>query len=261
MNTYSGIDVSEHNGTIQWAKVKPHISFAMIRGGYGKNTVDEKFKINALGCTNNKIPFGVYWFSYAINANDAVKEAKKCLSVIKSFTLSLPVAFDFEYDSIEYAKKRGVTIDGKLMCEIAKAFLDEIKNAGYDVLLYTNPDLWSKGFKKLSGQYNIWCAHWGAEKPGVFCDIWQDSCSGTIEGVSTKVDTDISYKYFPLNDPTSNTDKVNAVVQKYKEKYSTVATEIINGKYGNGNQRKAKLIAQQLDPNYAQDMVNAMMGD
>lgn len=262
MNTYSGIDVSSHNGVINWQKVKSHVSFVMIRAGYGQNTIDEMFKTNAYGCTNNKIPFGVYWFSYAHSVNDAIKEAKKCLSVVKSFSLSLPIAFDFEYDSIEHAKKHGVIIDGKLMAEIAKAFLDEVKKSGYPVLLYTNPDLWNKGFKKLGTAYPIWCAHWGADKPGVYCDIWQDSCSGTMEGIETKVDTNISYKEYKLVSNSETVDaKIKAVNDTFCAKYKGVATAIINGAYGNGNTRKAKLIAEKLDPEFAQALVNAMVGE
>lgn len=260
MKTYSGIDVSEHNGLIDWQRVKPHISFAMIRAGFGSKTLDAKFKTNVMECMNKKIPFGVYWFSYAYTVEMAVKEAKKCLSAVKPFTLSLPIAFDFEYESINYAKKQGVNVDGTLMAEIAKAFLEEVKKAGYDVLLYTNPDLWNRGFKKLGKTYPIWCAQWGVDKPSLYCDIWQDG-SGTIEGIAGEIDVDIAFKEYQLKTDETTEDKVNKVHNKYRDKYTAVATAIIAGNYGNGNARKAKLIAEQLDPNYAQDLVNAMCGD
>lgn len=262
MKTFSGIDVSEHNGTIDWKKVKPHISFAMIRAGYGSKTLDTKFKENATNCTINRIPFGVYWFSYAYNASMAKKEAKACINAVKPYVLSCPIAFDFEYDSVSYAKRNGVVITPALMREIADAFLGEIINAGYECLLYTNVDFWNRGFKEFGNKYPIWCANWGTEKPALYCKIWQDSATGKIEGIPGQVDTDISYQEWKI--PTTDAErleKISEVINKYAQKYRGIAEDIINGKYGNGNERKAKLIANQLDPNYAQDMVNALIGD
>ena len=79
-----GIDVSEHNGVIDWEKVKAsNVEFAMIRAGYGR-TVDLRFKRNAEECNRLGIPFGVYWFSYALNAIGAALEADVCLETIRS---------------------------------------------------------------------------------------------------------------------------------------------------------------------------------
>ena len=257
MMTYSGIDVSEHNGIIDWQKVKPHISFAMIRAGYGSKTLDEKFKTNVMQCVANKIPFGVYWFSYACTVEMAVKEARKCINAVKPFMLSLPIAYDFEYDSLEYAKKQGIIIDGKLMSEMAKAFLEEVKAAGYEPMLYTNPDFWNRGFKKLGRTYPIWCAQWGVSKPSLYCDIWQDGI-GTVEGISTNVDMNVSYKLYPLKEKEKTVqEKIEEVNKKYCDKYEKIADDVIAGKYGNGNARKAKLISENLDPSFVQDLVNA----
>ena len=237
MMTYSGIDVSEHNGIIDWQKVKPHISFAMIRAGYGSKTLDEKFKTNVMQCVANKIPFGVYWFSYACTVEMAVKEARKCINAVKPFMLSLPIAYDFEYDSLEYAKKQGIIIDGKLMSEMAKAFWEEVKAAGRT--------------------YPIWCAQWGVSKPSLYCDIWQDGI-GTVEGISTNVDMNVSYKFYPLKEKEKTVqEKIEEVNKKYCDKYEKIADDVIAGKYGNGNARKAKLISENLDPSFVQDLVNA----
>lgn len=256
-----GIDVSWANGQIDWEKVKPHIDFCMIRAGYGSKTVDSKFKENAGACTALKIPFGVYWFSYALNESMAKKEAKKCLATVKPYKLSCPIAFDFEYDSLDYAKKQGVTISADKMCSIACAFLDTIIAAGYPVLLYTNQDFWyNRGFKKLGTRYPIWCASWKSEKPAVFCSMWQDSSTARVEGINGNVDSDLSYtEYHLAPDADAVSTKIREVIDGFGEIYKGIAVDIIEGEYGNGDERVAKLLAEHRDPEFAQDMVNAIL--
>lgn len=256
-----GIDVSYANGTIDWPKVKPHIDFCMIRAGYGSKTVDSKFKENATACTNLKIPFGVYWFSYALNEKMARAEAKKCLATVKPYHLSCPIAFDFEYDSLSYAEKQGVTISASKMCSIACAFLDEILTNGYPVLLYTNKDFWfNKGFKNLGNRYHIWCASWGSSKPAVYCDIWQDSSSAVVEGIKGPVDSNVGFVRYNLTPSAEEIeDKISEIGENYIEIYRDIAVRIINGEYGNGAERIDKLIAEHRDPQFAQEIVNVMV--
>ena len=256
-----GIDVSYANGQIDWKKVKPHIDFCMIRAGFGSKTLDSKFKENIEACTNLNIPFGVYWFSYALNEKMAKQEAKKCLAAVKPYKLSCPIAFDFEYDSLKYAEKQGVTISASKMCSIACAFLDEILANGYNVLLYTNADFWyNKGFKNLGDRYPIWCASWKSEKPAIFCSMWQDSSEARIEGINGPVDTDVSYTvYKPAENSENRSEKLNAVFDVYNQKYYETACEVISGKYGNGDKRIEKLLAENKDPDFVQAVVNAIL--
>ena len=135
-----GIDVSEHNGIIDWEKVKASgIGFAMLRGGYGQ-TLDKQFKRNASECNRLGIPCGIYWFSYALNAIGAEQEATVCLEAIKPYRIDFPVAFDLEYDSVKYAQKKGVYIGTGLASDMARAFLRKIRDAGYSAMNYTNQD-------------------------------------------------------------------------------------------------------------------------
>ncbi len=105
MSTYTkGIDVSEHNGVIDWEKVKASgVGFAMIRAGYGKGNIDKQFVRNAQECTRVGMPFGVYWFSYAVTEEEVEREAEHCLNAVKPYHLDLPIAYDFEYDSVNNA--------------------------------------------------------------------------------------------------------------------------------------------------------------
>lgn len=250
----SGIDVSWANGTVDWKTVKPHVDFCMIRAGFGSKTIDSKFKENAQGCLENNIPFGVYWFSYALNESMARAEAKKCLSTVRPYKPVYPIAFDFEYDSLEYAKKQNVLISPSKMCSIACAFLDEILSNGYDVMLYTNPDFWfNRGFKQLGNRYPIWCAHWNVEKPAIYCAMWQDSCTARIEGINGNVDTDIS---FMAKNTETTVDKVCA---DYGEQYIRTARQVIAGAYGNGDFRIKKLLEEHKDPNFVQALVNVLI--
>lgn len=251
-----GVDVSVHNGTINWAKAKESIDFAMLRGGYSTQT-DALFMYNSAECQRLSIPYGVYWFSYAINKDDAIKEAKKCLSVISGLTVTYPVCFDFEYDSDNYYyKKTGKVMTNNERTEIAVAFLNEIKKAGYTACVYTNVDYLNKGFSKLIGNYDLWLAHWGVSKPSRDCEIWQSTDEGKVTGISGFVDIDYCYKNYEIvKKPTDLTE----VKEKYFRIYEDIAKDIIKGKYGNGNERKNKLKEAGYDYNFAQAIVNELV--
>ena len=197
-----GIDVSKHNGTIDWAKVKgAGIQFAMIRAGYGMNNIDDKAKRNLSECNRLGIPCGVYWFSYACNESQAKKEAQKCLEVIKPYKLDYPVAFDFEYDSVTYAAKMGTKMTKELASKITHAFCREIEAAGYYVLNYSNADYLSRFFdSSVRSAYDLWLAQWpkspDLSKPPE-CGIWQYSSTGSVPGINGNVDLNAAYKDYP----------------------------------------------------------------
>ena len=120
--TMKGIDVSEWNGDINWAKVaKSDVDYAIIRCGHGDNYEyqdDIYFKKNVEGCIKNKIPFGVYIYSYATNTTMAKSEANHVLRLIKGYKLSFPVFYDLEDNSQTGLSKATL---GK----IAKKFCDD----------------------------------------------------------------------------------------------------------------------------------------
>ena len=124
MAVKKGMDISVFQGDISWSKVTG-IEFAIIRAGYGSNNIDSKALQNIKGCTDRKIPFGFYWFSYALSVNDAVKEADYVCNMADKYKITFPViGYDWEYDSDNYAAKCNVSITNDKRYQFAVAFLN-----------------------------------------------------------------------------------------------------------------------------------------
>lgn len=215
MTGIKGVDVSKHQGRIDWAKVKNDgISFAMIRAGYGNGNKDDFFDYNIKNATANGIKCGVYWFSYAYNAEAARKEAAACLKIIKPYKIEYPVAFDFEYDTVTYAKRLGVTVTKEIASEIADTFLSAVKSAGYSVINYTNIDYYNNFFNdKVKEKYDVWLAAYRSTEPNYGQKIWQYTERGKVDGIARNVDMNISH----YDHSKSGGDTVNVSVPILKK--------------------------------------------
>lgn len=224
----NGIDVSYHQGLIDWELAKKHISFAIIRAGYGQNCIDTMFKRNASECERLKIPYGVYWFSYAKTTAEAINEAKYCLAAIKDKNPSYPVIFDFEYASDNNAINSGYKLNDIDRYNIAKAFLDTVESAGYYAMLYTNKDYLSKGFASLIERYDIWLAQWTDNtEPYRRCGLWQWTDKGKVEGIHGNVDLDRTFKDYPAIIRKQNKEE-STLLEKIKKIYQELG-ELIKG--------------------------------
>lgn len=190
-STMFGIDVSEHNGNIDWKTTSKYIDFAILRVGYGGNYTsqdDKKFIRNAEACKKYKIPFGVYLYSYATNTAEAKSEAQHTLRLIKNYKLDLPVYYDMEEN---YQAKLGATKLGAM----AKTYCNEIAKAGYKVGIYSNtywftniltsPTFNNPSWYKWVAQYNTCCTYTGTYQ------MWQFSSKGKIDGISGNVDVNL----------------------------------------------------------------------
>lgn len=224
---FKGIDVSEHNGVIDWEKVKASgIEFAMIRAGYGQ-TVDKQFHRNAGECNRIGLPCGVYWFSYALNAAGAAREAAVCLNAIKPYKIEYPVAFDLEYDSVSYAQKQGVSIGMGLASDMALAFCGTVRDAGYPVANYANPDYLNRYFNdNVKKEFPVWLAQWpngtpNLETPPRACVIWQYSEKGRVPGISGPVDLDVCYETYQKKEEDEDMD-----IGRFKELYREMCKEL-----------------------------------
>ena len=190
-----GIDVSEHQGAINWSQAKASgVQFTMIRGGYGRNNVDKYFHANAKGATAAGIPIGMYWFSYAYTVDMARNEAKYAVALAKQYNVTWPIAFDLEYDTVSYAAKNGVTITKSMATQMAKAFCEEIKAAGYNTMNYTNPDYLNRYFDQSQLPYDVWLAQYASQPSISDMSIWQYSSSGSVPGISGRCDMNYAYK-------------------------------------------------------------------
>lgn len=135
-----GIDISHHQTALDWKKTKASgVDFAIIRAGRD-TTVDKMFHSHIKGAIGAGLAVGVYWFSYALNAADATREAEFCMKTIKPYKLDLPIFFDYEYDSERYSKEKGVYPTQRLRTDIFKAFCGQIEKLGGKVGIYTNAD-------------------------------------------------------------------------------------------------------------------------
>lgn len=192
---FKGIDVSNHNGNINFKAVKEAgIDFAMIRAGYGWTSKDERFEQNVNGFLNAGIKVGAYWFLYCTNVNEAIQNADKCIEVLSKFKgkLTFPVGCDYEYDSDSYSEKQGVRQNKASRTAMIEAFCDRLEEAGYYVSVYLNPDYISKvNYSELT-QFDLWLAHWTVDQPSRECGMWQNSDNLRIAG--GVFDSDIAYK-------------------------------------------------------------------
>lgn len=206
-----GIDVSEHQGKINWQEVAASgVQFAIIRAGWswyeGGITIDDRFTENIEGATAAGLDVGVYLYSYDHSAAAARKAAQCLLKVIKPYRLTYPVYFDMEYEKFNLEASKALNTD------ICLAFLGEIEAAGYYAALYCSTDFIQsyldenrlKNHDKWLAQYASACSYKGSY------GMWQYgvvgkwgvkgkdyTITGEMPGVSTNCDVDYGYIDYP----------------------------------------------------------------
>lgn len=192
-----GIDVSRFQGKIKWNKVKEAgIDFAFIRVGLrgtseGKMLVDDTFEYNIKNAIDNDIDVGIYFYSQALNEEEAKEEVQLVLDNIEPYKITYPVVIDIESADSETARTKNMTSDEYEV--VAKTFCDMIKSAGYKPMIYGNV----KSFTLLMDavdvdDYGIWIAYYGIPLyyPYHF-DVWQFTSKGRVDGIDGDVDLDI----------------------------------------------------------------------
>lgn len=188
-----GIDVSKHQGKIDWKKVKnAGVEFAMIRAGYGRydNQKDPQFEANYAGAKAAGIPVGAYHYSYAKTVEQAKSEAQIFLKWIKGKTFEFPVAFDIEDNS-------QASLGKQLISDMIRAFCETVEAAGYYVSVYANKDwLLNRIDDDCKKKYDTWLAEWRSGEPSYTGSygMWQYTSSGSVNGIMGRVDMNYSYK-------------------------------------------------------------------
>lgn len=213
-----GLDISKWNGNIDWKAVKKaNIDFVIIRAGYGTGYVDPYFKTNIKNAIKNNLMIGIYWFSYAHSYQGAKLEAEKCYKTIRKYKddINLPVFWDFEYDSVNFANRKGYHISKKLASGMADTFCTTIKNKGFRAGIYTNIDYANNYFsKKVLNKYHTWIAQWTNTCTYKYHYImWQCTDNFRING-----------KKFDLNRLYINRYKYDSQQSKARTKMTVTAT-------------------------------------
>ncbi|WP_346920934.1 glycoside hydrolase family 25 protein [Clostridium sp. UBA7339] len=192
-----GIDVSHHQGNIDWDKVKSQIGYAILSVGYGDNITsqdDKQFNRNAKECTRLGIPFGVYIYSYATSTVQAKSESEHVLRLIKGYKLDYPVYYDLE-DANTTGK-----CSNKLIADMTEVFCNAIEKAGYWAGIYANTSWFNN--KLTDSRFNKW-VKWVAQYNSVCTykgnhDMWQYSSSGKVNGITGNVDMNYCYIDYPV---------------------------------------------------------------
>ena len=244
------IDVSAHQGKIDWKVVKNHVDGVIIRCGYGSDYTyqdDKRFKYNVEECIKHNIPFGVYLYSYAKNINMAKSEANHVLRLLEPYKdkLSYPVYYDLEEPGTEPG-----------CVERAIVFGDIIEKAGYWCGIYANQYWWRTFLKGRLNRFTKWVAKYSDNPPsgisGTY-DIWQYSSKGCVTGIEGNVDMNSCYRDFPAVICGNGANK------KPKKSILEIAKEVIAGLWGNGAERKEKLKEAGYDAKGVQQKVNELL--
>lgn len=193
-----GIDVSAHQQEIDWQRVaESGVQFAILRVGYrgyteGAIQEDAYFEQNLEGAIDAGLDVGVYFFSQAIDEQEAREEARFVLDKISGYLLAFPVFFDWEKIGSE---ARSDTMDLASLTIVTDTFCTEIRNAGYQAGLYFNQQL---GYEELHlpslQTYTFWLAEYNDTPSFAYhFDLWQYSASGTVDGIEGDVDLNLAF--------------------------------------------------------------------
>lgn len=223
---YEAPDISYHNGNVDIKRIRDSgCKRVGIRAGYGKNNVDQKYIANADACYNLGVDPLLYWFSYAYTIEMAASEARYAVAQAAKFWGKCPIAYDFEYDSVNYARKNGVNVTKELATDMAISFLKVVSETEYIPVIYTNKDYLKNYFdvnKILDavGKVYVWYARYNdsleaGEKD--LSDVWQYTSKGRVDGISGNVDMNRFYTAFDESVKTVRENKCNLNILAFQK--------------------------------------------
>ena len=198
-----GVDVSEHQGAIDWAAASQDVDFAILRAGYrgygerGLLRTDEQFEPNITGALAQGVAAGIYFFSQAVSPEEAEEEADYLLALMEPYgpeKVTLPVYYDWEDIAHDTARTDGM--DGETVTACALAFCARVAEAGYRTGIYAYRYLgyFSYDLRKLTEQ-SLWIGAIGSYPDFYYAhEIWQYSSEGNIHGIEGPVDLDLRFQ-------------------------------------------------------------------
>ncbi|MCM1528628.1 MAG: glycoside hydrolase family 25 protein [Alistipes sp.] len=219
LSSFVGIDISEHQGDIDWQQVKEAgVDFAFVRVGYrsyggGLITIDSNLHTNLEGASAAGIDVGVYFYSQAVNTDEAIEEADAVLDAIEGYDITYPVAFDWELVYNDQARTDSVSVETLADCCVA--FCERVKSAGYTPMIYQNT---STAMNKLDlprvRDYEFWLAEFSSFPSFYYeYDIWQYSSEGTVPGIDAAVDLNICFRDYAEKNPAIPGDNAEATTE------------------------------------------------
>lgn len=232
-----GIDVSEHQGEINWNELKSKIDFAILRLGWIGNkenhTLDKQFERNYNECKRLAIPVGAYVYCYANNEESAKSGANWTINNLAGRPLDLPIYIDMEDNSIMNLSKDNLT-------NICIAFNSVVEANNKWAGVYANLNWFDNYLNKniIKSKYTTWIAHYtsGDDRYQGEYDIWQNSSNGNLTGVNGNLDTNYMYR-----DLITEIGNVSHSEPQETKSITSLAYEVLNGRYGNGEDRKKAL--------------------
>lgn len=200
-----GMDVSQHNGKINFKKAKRDgIEFVFIRAGYTGYTkssfslnLDKKYKTYIKDATKAGLKVGVYWYSQSTKVSEAKKEAKALLKAIKGYSITMPVVFDYEFADTKKGRLDSAKLSKTNMTANALAFLNTVSNAGYDACIYASENFLEEHLyaNQISSSFKVWLANYSSKTnyKGDY-EFWQHTAKGRVSGMRGNVDINFWYK-------------------------------------------------------------------
>lgn len=257
-----GIDISSHQGNFDIdAAIKAHgVQFAMLKNSGGDRICykDKQFASNYAKCKKAGIPVGCYFFGHALTMQKAKEEVAYWLDSMAGYQFDFPVIYDVEGDLLKIGRRT--------LTDIVKYIMSELEKHGYWVGIYASLDTFNNVlYDSELRPYTHWVACWSKNKPvlkyGGAVQIWQNSSSNIING--QRVDTD--YCYVDYYESTIKQKGLNGYglsnlpVDHKKKTTREIALEVIDGKWGNGAERKQRLTAAGYNYKTVQNMVNKIL--
>ncbi len=205
LNKVVGIDVSMHNKTVDFNKVKADgIDFVYVRVGYTGYTkkklslnYDPYYQENITNALAAGLQVGVYWYSQALNEEEALQEANMLLNVIGSYNITLPVVYDYEFAGVGDGRLDSANLSKAQMTANSLAFLNRVSQMGYTPCFYANYSFLKNRVyaSQISSIAKIWLAHYNTstDYPGDY-EYWQYTSDGRVNGISGRVDMNVWYQ-------------------------------------------------------------------
>lgn len=243
MTKVLGVDISEHNGNVDFSKMKAAgVRFAMLRASWGHFNEDAKIRDNVKKCKKAGMPYGLYHYSYADTDANAKTEAQKFMALCRELGgYTYPLSLDME-DADGWKKENGV--DDAQNLRTIQIFKDILEGAGAYMSLYMSKS-WFDRLRplnaKLIDSIDAWLAHWGVSEPSMPCGMWQYTSDGVVAGSSARTDMNYAYIDYPsviagLKNKTDEADDKTP-----SGSVMDLATAVMQGQYGNGEARKKAL--------------------